>query len=117
MTYVIAIGDRSYSSWSLRAWLMFEHFGLPVTLRHARLYSPEIEALRAEFGARTVPALRVEEGGRSYSYGTRSRSPRRWPSAARTSASGPPIRRRGHWPGASRPRCTPASRHCATPAA
>jgi glutathione S-transferase len=66
MTYVLAIGDRSYSSWSLRAWLMFERFGLPVTLRHARLYSPEIEALRAEFGARTVPALRIDEGGRSY---------------------------------------------------
>lgn len=27
MTYVLAIGDRSYSSWSLRAWLMFERFG------------------------------------------------------------------------------------------
>ncbi len=66
MTYELAIGDRSYSSWSLRGWLMFTRFGLPVTVRHARLYSPEIEALRAEFGARTVPALRIREDGRDY---------------------------------------------------
>ncbi len=64
MTYVLAIGDRSYSSWSLRGWLMFARFGIPVTVRLARLYSPEIAALRAEFGARTVPALRIVDDGR-----------------------------------------------------
>ena len=32
MTYILAIGDRSYSSWSLRGWLMFARFDLPVTL-------------------------------------------------------------------------------------
>ena len=67
MTYVLAIGDRSYSSWSLRGWLMFARFDLPVTLRQAELYSPEIAALRAEFGGSlTVPALRISEGGRDY---------------------------------------------------
>ncbi len=66
MTYVLAIGDRSYSSWSLRGWLMFARFGIPVTVRHARLYSPEIAALRAEFGARTVPALRIVADGRDH---------------------------------------------------
>ena len=63
MTYVLAIGDRAYSSWSLRGWLMFDAFGIPVTTRTARLYSDELPALLAEFPpARTVPALRLPEG-------------------------------------------------------
>jgi glutathione S-transferase len=62
MTYHLAIGDRSHSSWSLRGWLMFVKLGLPVTLRSARLYTPDLAALLADFGgARTVPALRIEE--------------------------------------------------------
>jgi glutathione S-transferase len=65
MAYVLAIGDRAYSSWSLRGWLAFAKFGLPVTVRLGRLYSPEIvRMLEEEFGgARTVPALRIEEAG------------------------------------------------------
>ncbi len=64
MTYVLAIGDRSYSSWSIRGWLMFARFGLPVTIKTARLYSPEVAALLKRFGAaRTVPALRIEGDG------------------------------------------------------
>ena len=68
MTYVLAIGDRSYSSWSLRGWLSFARFGIPVTVQEGRLYSPEIGAMLArEFGgARTVPALRVEEAGGAF---------------------------------------------------
>ena len=65
MTYVLAIGDRAYSSWSLRGWLAFARFGIPVTVRIGRLYSPDIRAMLAqEFGgARTVPALRIEGEG------------------------------------------------------
>lgn len=63
MTYVLAIGDRSYSSWSLRAWLVFAGAGLPVALRQARLYSDEFPRLLAGFApARTVPALRLPGG-------------------------------------------------------
>ena len=29
MTYELFIGDRTFSSWSLRGWLMLEKFGLP----------------------------------------------------------------------------------------
>ena len=39
MTLVLAIGDRSDSSWSLRGWLMFAHFGLPVTPHRAALHA------------------------------------------------------------------------------
>ncbi len=66
MTYVLAIGDRSYSSWSLRGWLMFAHFRLLVEIRVARLYSPEVASLLTEFSpARTVPALRITDRGSS----------------------------------------------------
>lgn len=63
MTYDLAIGDRAYSSWSLRGWLLFDAFGLPVRVRSARLYSDELPALLREFSpARTVPVLRTPEG-------------------------------------------------------
>ncbi|HEU0223598.1 MAG TPA: glutathione S-transferase family protein [Paracoccaceae bacterium] len=61
MTYVLAIGDRTYSSWSLRGWLMFAAFGLPVTVRSARLYTADFAALLEEFApARRVPAAKID---------------------------------------------------------
>jgi glutathione S-transferase len=67
MTYVLAIADRTYSSWSLRGWPMFARFDLPVTLRTATLYTPAFKAMLADFGAATTaPALRIEEDGRAF---------------------------------------------------
>ena len=64
MTYTLAIGDRSYSSWSLRGWLTFARFGLPVTLRTARMTTPGFGEMLGGFGAaRTVPALRIDGEG------------------------------------------------------
>jgi glutathione S-transferase len=63
MTYDLAIGDRAYSSWSLRGWLLLDAFGLPVRVRTARLYTDELPQLLAEFApARTVPVLRGPDG-------------------------------------------------------
>lgn len=63
MTYHLAVGDRSYSSWSLRGWLLFEKFGLPVRIHTGILYTPDFDRLLAEFApARLVPAMRVPEG-------------------------------------------------------
>lgn len=63
MTYELAIGDRSYSSWSLRGWLFFEKFGLPVTARRGVLYTDDFTRLLSEFPpARQVPAMRTPEG-------------------------------------------------------
>ncbi|NGM44810.1 glutathione S-transferase [Rhodobacter sp. SGA-6-6] len=63
MTYDLAIGDRAYSSWSLRGWLLFDAFGIPVRTRSARLYTDELPALLAGFPpARTVPVMRTPEG-------------------------------------------------------
>ena len=119
MTYVLAIGDRSYSSWSLRGWLTFAKFGIPVTVRMGRLYTPEIrEMLARDFaGARTVPALRIEEpGGTVAIWDTLAIAETRGGAASRRPASGrrTPRRGRGHAPWS--PRCTRASRRSATPA-
>lgn len=63
MTYHLAIGDRSYSSWSLRGWLLFEKFGIPVKCHTGILYTGDFDRLLAEFApARLVPAMRTPEG-------------------------------------------------------
>lgn len=67
MSYQLAIGDRTYSSWSLRGWLMFETFGLPVQVRSARMYSPAFAELLADFApARLVPAMKTPNGDLVY---------------------------------------------------
>jgi len=63
MTYDLAIGDRSYSSWSLRGWLLFEKFGLPVRCYSFVLWTDDFRRLSVEFPpARLVPAMRTPEG-------------------------------------------------------
>ncbi|TKA94240.1 glutathione S-transferase, partial [Cereibacter changlensis] len=63
MTYDLAIGDRSYSSWSLRGWMLFDAFGIPVQTHSARLYTEALpKLLEGFFPARTVPALRLPDG-------------------------------------------------------
>ena len=63
MTYDLAIGDRTYSSWSLRGWLLFDAFGLPVRVQRARLYTDDLpRLLEGFFPARTVPVMRTAEG-------------------------------------------------------
>ncbi|WP_050525044.1 glutathione S-transferase [Pseudorhodobacter wandonensis] len=63
MTYDLAIGDRAYSSWSLRGWLLFNAFGIPVKTQKARLYTDELPQLLAYFQpARTVPVMRTPDG-------------------------------------------------------
>lgn len=64
MTYLLAIGERAYSSWSLRGWLLFDAFGIPVETVLAPMYGPGFGETLAGFApARTVPALKVEGGG------------------------------------------------------
>ena len=63
MTYDFYIGDRMFSSWSLRGWLMFDSFGLPVRTHMVGLYSGTMAADMAPLDpARLVPALRTPEG-------------------------------------------------------
>jgi glutathione S-transferase len=63
MTYDLVIGDRAYSSWSLRGWLLFDAFDLPVKTHRARLYTDELATiLKDYFPAKTAPTMRTPEG-------------------------------------------------------
>ncbi len=63
MTYDLYIGDRTFSSWSLRGWLMLQKFGLPFQTHMIGLYSGTMAEDMAELApARLVPALRLPDG-------------------------------------------------------
>jgi glutathione S-transferase len=61
--YDLVIGDRAYSSWSLRGWLLFDVFHIPYKLHRARLYSDELPKLLRDFApSRTAPTIRTPDG-------------------------------------------------------
>ncbi|PZX18399.1 glutathione S-transferase [Palleronia aestuarii] len=63
MTYDLHLGDRAYSSWSLRAWLVVERFGIAHRTHLAGLYQDASLAHQiGEPPARTVPTLVTPEG-------------------------------------------------------
>ncbi len=63
MPYDLVIGDRGYSSWSLRGWLLFDAFGIPVKTHLARLYSDELPTMLRDYHpARTAPTMRTPDG-------------------------------------------------------
>ncbi len=64
MSYTLFIGDRSYSSWSMRGWLMLEAFGIPFISKLVPMYSDAFTQMQTDHHpARTVPSLRIDEGG------------------------------------------------------
>ncbi|MCV3271425.1 glutathione S-transferase [Roseobacter sinensis] len=63
MTYDLYIGDRLFSSWSLRGWLMLEKFALPHRTHLVGLYSGTMaDDLAPLAPARLVPVLKTPEG-------------------------------------------------------
>lgn len=63
MTYELYIGDRTFSSWSLRGWLMLERFGLPFNTNVVGLFAgTHREQLAHIAPARTVPAMQTPQG-------------------------------------------------------
>jgi glutathione S-transferase len=57
------MGDRLYSSWSLRAWLMFEAFNIPHRPVIVDIYSEGLaNRLLPTIPARQVPAVRFDDG-------------------------------------------------------
>ncbi|MCW1954428.1 MAG: glutathione S-transferase [Roseobacter sp.] len=63
MSYDLYIGDKAFSSWSLRGWLLLEHFGLPYRAHLVGLYAGTLAADLAPLApARTVPVLVCEDG-------------------------------------------------------
>jgi glutathione S-transferase len=58
----LAIGNRNYSSWSLRAWMMLRHLGLAFSERQFLLDTPTFGSEVAAFSpTRRVPVLRDGE--------------------------------------------------------
>ena len=65
MTYRLLIGQKSYSSWSIRGWLAFAAFDIPVEVQSAVIYSDSFYDDVAAFGGhRTVPCAVTPEGGK-----------------------------------------------------
>lgn len=63
MTYELFIGDKTFSSWSLRGWLMLETFDLPYTEHLVGLYAGTMAEQMTELApARLVPTLRLPNG-------------------------------------------------------
>lgn len=59
----LVIGNKNYSSWSLRPWLLLRHFGVPFQEHGLLLDTPEFhEEIGRWSPGRTVPALH-DEGG------------------------------------------------------
>lgn len=63
MTYDLYIGDRTFSSWSLRGWLMLEKFGLEFNTHMIGLYGGTMAADMAHLApAKLVPTLQLPDG-------------------------------------------------------
>lgn len=63
MTYDLYIGDRLFSSWSLRGWLLFEKFDIAAHSHMIGLYSGTMAQDMAHLApARLVPAIRTPDG-------------------------------------------------------
>ena len=62
--YRILTGDKAYSSWSLRGWLLLAAFDLPFEDRPVRMYDPAFDDMKAANApARTVPQIEWDEDG------------------------------------------------------
>ena len=58
MAYRLVIGNRNYSSWSLRPWLLLKQAGIPFSEVSISLYTPESKAQRLAYSpAGKVPVL------------------------------------------------------------
>jgi glutathione S-transferase len=63
MTYDLIIGDYAYSSWSLRAWLLFEKFNIPRKLHRVSFKQGGVPEQMPQFApAKTVPTIPTPEG-------------------------------------------------------
>ncbi len=63
MSYDLFIGDKGFSSWSLRGWLLFEKFDIPFREHMTGLYTGTMKQDLAPLApARFVPTARTPEG-------------------------------------------------------
>jgi glutathione S-transferase len=63
MSDKLFLGDYSYSSWSLRAWMLFRRFDIPVSIEIVDFMVAEVaDQMAAYRPARTVPTLALADG-------------------------------------------------------
>jgi glutathione S-transferase len=63
MTYDLYIGDKTFSSWSLRGWLMLEKFDIPYRSHMVSLYDGTMAQDMAKLApAKLVPTLKTPHG-------------------------------------------------------
>lgn len=63
MDYTLFIGDRTYSSWSLRGWLLFVRFGIAFHSKVVDFAAAGVaEQLQEIAPARTVPSVKCADG-------------------------------------------------------
>ena len=59
----LLIGDKNYSSWSMRPWVLMKHFGVPFVEVWVRLNEPDTkEAILAHSPSGKVPCLVADDG-------------------------------------------------------
>ena len=59
--YTLVIGDKNFSSWSLRPWLALKHCRIPFTEERVRLRQPNSKAeILRHTPAGKVPVLKTE---------------------------------------------------------
>lgn len=63
MAYELVIGNKNYSSWSMRVWLMLRFVGAPFVERSINLYTPTSRSDVIRLGGETglVPVL-IDDG-------------------------------------------------------
>lgn len=62
MGYTLFIGDYTYSSWSLRGWLLMRRFGIDTAIHMVDFSTDDAwEAVTAHAPARTVPMLLIDD--------------------------------------------------------
>ena len=114
MSMQLFIGNKNYSSWSMRPWVLLRQAEIPfeeVMLRFDS-FTPDSRfktELALHSPAGRVPVL-VDEG---FAVWDTRRSPSTSPRSIPIGSCGPPIGRRAPAPAVSVPRCTPVSAPCA----
>jgi glutathione S-transferase len=111
------IGNKNYSSWSLRAWLLLRHCGIAFEEKRLRLDWDEgsdfKKTLYALAPTGRVPLL-IDDG---FAVWIRWRLPSTWPTCTPRRPCGRATCVSGRGRAASAPKCIPASPSCAAPSA
>jgi len=110
MALLLLIGNKNYSSWSLRPWIAMKVAGIPfeeqVISLDAADFKERVHKISAAGKVRRSRTGRRKSGNRSPSWTT-------WPKTFRRPACGRLRPRPARTPAPSRPRCIQASRPCA----